>query len=344
MNLFNTFREERLSNYRPFKGTIELTYQCNERCSHCYLENFKDDTNRTLSLIEWKKVLAELKSGGVLYLDLIGGEPMLHPHFWEILEEAVSLGFFTGIISNGLKIDETAADRFSDLGVSNITLSLYSLDENIHDKMTNVRGSHKKLMEAIFHLSESQVPFTLNCLLTKHNIESYFQLEDWARERNYRLMPDPYITAKTNGDPEPFKQRASLEQLQGYFKEKSRREKWKPFEQEMELEENICGAGRLKCAVDRYGDLLTCLEIRDPLGSLLSNRFSDLWYNKKANYWRNLKNKDLKSNSCTSGFSCDHCPGAAMQESGDELLVTKYSKNIQLAKNTALNEIRTNYE
>ena len=40
----------------------------------------------------WFHVLKELRSGGVLYLILMGGEAMLSPHFWPILRE----GFFHG--------------------------------------------------------------------------------------------------------------------------------------------------------------------------------------------------------------------------------------------------------
>ncbi len=340
MELIHQFRNERLEKYRPFKGTIELTYRCNERCSHCYLDNFQDDETKTLNFKQWQHVLRELKSGGVLYLDFIGGEPMLHPYFWEILEEAVELGFYTGIITNGLKLDEKAVDRLDDLGVSNVTLSLYSLNAAIHDHMTNVKGSHQKIMKAIEYLADYRVNFSLNCLLTKHNIESYFELEDWAKANNYRIQPDPFITAKTNGDNAPLKERASFEQLHSFYKEQARREKWQHFQRHENLEDEVCGAGKLKCAVDRYGDLLTCLEIRDSLGSLLKSSFEELWGSKKANYWRHLKNKDLKNFSCSSGFSCDHCPGAARQESGDELLVSQYAKNIQLAKNRVLENLR----
>lgn len=329
--LFHHFRNERLQSHRPFKATLELTYRCNERCSHCYLESFRDDKNKLLTLSDWKIVLKKLKDGGVLYLDLIGGEPMLHPHFWEILQEASQLGFFVGMISNGLKIDSSAARRLKEIGISDVTLSLYSLESSIHDQMTNVVGSHEKILKAIEHLQAARLPVRLNCLLTRDNIDHYFELEDWCREKKLVILPDPYITAKTNGDLAPLKMRASENQLQKFYRRKFARDGVKQLAQESDPENYVCGAGKLKCAVTRYGELLTCLEIRESLGSLVTSDFDELWFHSPiAKKWRELKNKDL---NCSS---CEHCPGAAMQENNKATHVTDYSRMIQRSKNLAL--------
>lgn len=331
-SLIDRYRLERLKSHRPFKGTIELTYRCNERCRHCYLEKFEDDQTRILTLLQWKKILHELKSGGVLFLDLIGGEPMLHPHFWEILEYGVELGFAMGMITNGLLINERSAKRLKETGINQVTLSLYSLEPQIHDTMTTLPGSHQRTTKAMGLLKKNGISFSLNCLLTRTNIAGFFELADWCESIGVRLAPDPFVTPKMNNDPAPTLLRATKEQLYAYYREYARR-----YGQTTPVahrpEDYVCGVGKLKCAVNPYGELLTCLEVRESLGILHQESFDKLWFkNPKARWWRELKNKDVKGLSDLSRSACDHCPGSSAQELGDPLALTPYSKELSQIK------------
>ena len=57
---------------------IDLTYRCNERCVHCYLDHNSRDE---LTILDLQRVFAEARSLGTLFLTLSGGEPMLRPRF-----------------------------------------------------------------------------------------------------------------------------------------------------------------------------------------------------------------------------------------------------------------------
>lgn len=336
--ILSRWADERFKKSIPIKASVELTYRCNERCTHCYLESFQDDPSRKLTLIEWKNILKKLKDAGVLYLDLMGGEAMLHSDFWDILKYSSELGFSTSMITNGLLVNEQTTKKLKKYGLQSVTISLHSLSENIHDQMTSVRGSQKKAINAIKLFKNMCIPVSVNCLLTKSNIDNFFDLRKWCDNNGIHLEADMHITPKMNGDQTPLKYRATADQIKKYHKNQLKYFGLKKFSEfENNPEDFVCGAGKLKCAVTVYGELLTCLDIRRPLGKLHKESFETLWNSDEAKFWRGLKNKDLRGKG---RHTCDHCPGAALQEDGDPLLISKYSKNIENIKHEVAKDYR----
>lgn len=320
MSILTHFKETCSESLVPMQATLELTYKCNERCSHCYLASYVDekDGRKPFTLPEWKNALDQLADAGSLLLVLIGGEAMMHPHFWEISEYAAQKNFALSLITNGLLMDDKAADRIADLGFFNVTVSLYSTFPETHDRMTNRKGSHFRTMSAIERLLMRNVMVGINCLLTNQNIDSCFSLEEWALKKGIQIRFDPLVTAKSDGSLGSLVTRASNDQLLNFYREQKMRGR-SPTPTEAGLEDDpVCNAGRGKCAIDVYGNLLTCLEVRDELGSLRDHSFTTLWNSEKANQLRGLKNKELQFEySCGDGLFCDHCPGMSHTETGD---------------------------
>ena len=206
------FRAQSVAKAIPLQASLELTYRCNERCTHCYIEEFKDDPQRKLTKEQWFKVLDELRSAGTLYVILMGGEAMLNPLFWDVAEYASSLNFHVSMISNGLKIQKLeVAQRLKDCGVQVVTFSLYSMDPAIHDKMTSVRGSLDKTLNAIELCDQVGIVPGINVLLTEANARGIFEIYDWCEEKNFECKVDPTVTPKLNGNLDPTKYRATKE-------------------------------------------------------------------------------------------------------------------------------------
>ena len=85
--ILHRIREQRLLH----NVTLELTYRCNLDCFYCY--NDRDKPGTPLSLAQYEVLLNDLARMQVLFLMLTGGEPMIHPHFFEIGSIARDLGF-----------------------------------------------------------------------------------------------------------------------------------------------------------------------------------------------------------------------------------------------------------
>ncbi|PYU41972.1 MAG: heme d1 biosynthesis radical SAM protein NirJ, partial [Acidobacteria bacterium] len=71
-----------VEKHRPLSVHFDLTYRCNERCVHCYLDH---DNHGELTTAECLQVLDDLARSGALFLTFSGGEIFLRPDLYEIL-------------------------------------------------------------------------------------------------------------------------------------------------------------------------------------------------------------------------------------------------------------------
>ena len=71
----------------PLGVQFDLTYRCNERCVHCYLDH---DDRDEMTTAEIKDLLEQMAEAGVFFLTFSGGEIMMRRDFFAIVEHAGS--------------------------------------------------------------------------------------------------------------------------------------------------------------------------------------------------------------------------------------------------------------
>src|SRR6202048_3937600 len=125
---------------------LDLTYRCNERCIHCYLDH---DDHGEMTTLEMKDLLDQMADAGVFYLTISGGEIMMRRDFFEILEHARKRTFCIKLKTNGVLIREKQAQLIHSLGVESVQVSIYSHRPEVHDAITKMPGSLKQSIDAI---------------------------------------------------------------------------------------------------------------------------------------------------------------------------------------------------
>jgi len=127
-----------VERHLPWNVHIDLTYRCNERCVHCYLDHHDHGEMTTR---EVKNVLDQLADAGALFLTFSGGEIFLRQDLFELIRYARGLNFDVSLKTNALLIDESRARKLRELDIRKIQISIYSADAAIHDAITKVPGS-----------------------------------------------------------------------------------------------------------------------------------------------------------------------------------------------------------
>lgn len=317
--LLEEMNEKALQLCIPLSVHLDLTYRCNERCVHCYLDH---DDRGEMTATEIKSLLQEMADAGVFILTLSGGEILLRRDFFEILEHARKLTFCVKLKTNAILIGEREAERIGSLGVESLQVSIYSHRPEIHDAITKVPGSLNRSLSAIRFLKARGLKIVIANVLMAQNRQDYPAVRALAAELGVDCTLDPTITPKMDGDRSILSLNADHATLSRVFLEEglpsSVGDSCTPS---ATVDENVldslpCSAGHTACYVSPYGDVYPCVQFPLPSGNVRQKRFLDIWrHSDQLNEVRAIRLRDLASCSrCVHGPNCTRCPGLAYLE------------------------------
>src|SRR5271157_967144 len=197
MSLMAELGQRALDRGVPLSVQLDVTYRCNERCVHCYLDH---DNHGEMTAEEIMDVLDQLAEAGVFFLCLSGGEVLMRMDFFRILEYARSLFFSVKVKTNAFMIREKEADRLRELGVQAAQVSIYSHRPEVHDAITKLPGSLKRSLAGIRLLRERGMKMIIANVLMRSNLNDYAGVKALAKELGAEYTIDPTITPKMDGD------------------------------------------------------------------------------------------------------------------------------------------------
>lgn len=166
----------------PLYVAWQITNECNLACLHCIEESgpgkaFRDELARE----EILGVIDQLMDHDVPYLSFSGGEPMLHPHFFEMVERVTSRGCQLKIETNGHYLSPENCARLKDLGVKAVQVSLDGATSATFGRM-RVRGEFDRTVQGIRNLAAAGVPVEVNFSPAAFNIHEASRIVDFAHE------------------------------------------------------------------------------------------------------------------------------------------------------------------
>jgi MoaA/NifB/PqqE/SkfB family radical SAM enzyme len=202
----------------PMSVHFDITYRCNERCVHCYLDH---DDHGEMTTTEIKRVLDELAEAGTFFLTFSGGEVLMRRDFFELLEYARGLMFAVRIKTNAVMIGESEARRMLELGVEQIQVSIYSHRAEVHDAITKLPGSLRRSVEAIRFLTRQGLRVTIANVLMTANMRDHAGVQALARELGVQYTLDPTITPRMDGDTSILNLRIPGSELSDVFHNKA---------------------------------------------------------------------------------------------------------------------------
>ncbi len=171
------------STSRPLSSVyFTLTRECDLACPYCY-QGLRKRARKTMPLDQVRAIMDKIAAiNPDSHIMVTGGEPVLHPDFFEILELIRDRGFTASVMTNGGLIDDEAAARLA--GFDNIERVQVSIDGNCEETHAITRGprSFDKSMAGIRALARHKVPLLLAPTIHDGNADEILDLARLAIE------------------------------------------------------------------------------------------------------------------------------------------------------------------
>jgi len=316
---------------------IELTSRCNERCIHCYIPH--ENKNEDIEPVLFYNVLEQCKEMGVLSLTLSGGEPMMHKNFCEFLHKCKEYDFSVNILSNLTLLNDEIISEMKENRLSSVQVSLYSMNPDIHDEITQLKGSFYRTKASILKLIENDIPLQISCPTMRQNKNCYVDVINWAQEHKIRAISDYIMMGKYDGTTQNLNNRLSLHEVIKVINDIIKNDV--DYQNRIDLEELenkdnfdisnniVCGVCISSICMVANGNVYPCPGWQSyVVGNVKETSLKEIWINsEKVKYLRNLRKKDFpKCLKCPDKSFCAMCMvrNANEDPSGNPLKINEH--------------------
>jgi len=319
MSLMAKIHSKALALGIPLQAHLDITYRCNERCEHCYLEH---DDKGEMTFEEISGLFAQLADAGVFFLTLSGGEVLLRRDFFDIVARARALLFNVKLKTNAVLIRAPEAQRLRALGVEQVNVSVYSHRPEIHDAITKLPGSLRRTLDGIRALRAAGLKVAVANVMMRSNFPDQRAVAALARELGASYLTDPTVSPMMDGDRGVLSLRIPGQALPELFQDPDLvgdpAEFCAPPPPVSDGDLNClpCSAGHTACYISPYGDVYPCVQFPLPSGNIRRQKFLDIWKNSpQLAEVRSIRTRDLPvCSGCSHVASCTRCPGQAWME------------------------------
>ena len=302
-----------------FGLTLEITYRCNERCIHCYVD---DDAckDQELTLAEYRRLLDEAREMGCMNVLLTGGEVTMREDFLDIAEYAVNKGYYVDIYTNGLTLRPEQIQRMVGLRVNSVSFSLYGSNAEIHDAITRIPGSFERSLKSALLCKCAGLDVFIKTVVMQQNYDALEDLLRLGKLAGISVNTSMVVTASHNGKPaDGFR----LMDSEKYQRVTELAVQYDIVEGGIPCSEGhepgLCSAGVAGLSIDPFGNVTPCNAINVSMGNIREKSLAEI--RDSAPLLTELSKLTFEQvcprrGSCTYARWCAMCIGSAHSENG----------------------------
>jgi radical SAM protein with 4Fe4S-binding SPASM domain len=168
------FRHKAVLLGGPIEITLESTSRCNLSCPMCPRHTYTFD-NENMDLDLYRRIVSDCRD----YVEFIWpygiGEPLMHPHIFDMIQITREAGIRTGLSTNATLIDSERADRLLDSGLDYLIIAFDGASKETYEKY-RVGATFEKTIENILAFLEkksargSRIHIVLQMVVLKDNV------------------------------------------------------------------------------------------------------------------------------------------------------------------------------
>jgi radical SAM/SPASM domain protein of ACGX system len=325
-----------------FSFQWHITDECDQRCKHCYI--FSENTGKCIEAMDWPQMQQVVENccdmcaqfDRLPYFYLTGGDPILHPNFWQLLELLKEKKIPFTILGNPFHLNDEVCVRLKEYGCQKYQLSLDGM-EKTHDWFRKP-GSFACTLEKIDCLKKAGIRSVIMTTVSGTNIAEVPDLIDTVVEKGvdvfafgrycptseekdtgmtpqqYRQLLDTcwkkYQEYEAKGCPTYFNLKDHLWALylyeEGIFKI--------PQDAKEGMIYGGCNCGNCHLTILPNGDLYACRRFESKVGNVFTDRIADVWLGGMEAYRDYTKFE--KCAKCELLAWCRGCPAVTYGSTG----------------------------
>lgn len=323
----------------------ELTRRCNLRCRHCRASADSGDYAGELTLDEGWRLVDEIAALGNPILILTGGEPLLCPWLFDIIEYARGKGLRPVVGTNATLVDAATAKRLADAGISRISVSLDFPEARRHDEFRGESGAFDAALRGVRAAREAGIEVQVNSTITRLNKASLAELHDLAVSIGAKAF-HPFLLVPTGRGKDLAESELSAAEYEEALEWICRRSSDSPLElkptdapQYQRILRQRCGAQSARsrgclagtgfCFVSHVGDVQPCGYFDLAVGNVRERPFGEIW--RESPVFDDLRHPERlkgKCGECEYKGVCGGCRARALAKTGDYLSEEPYCAHV----------------
>lgn len=306
------------SEYKfPTIVNIELTRRCLLDCEHCYITSEEHQSSKikgleALNREEVESLIKSLKKMGVFVIVLTGGEPCIARNILYFVEACernnIIIELFTCLQIIPKWLLNTKKEN-----IGRIQVSIYSLNNDIHNGITNKENSLQvslkniKILKKLGYYIETVTPLMKSNFEKYSSINDYFKKQGIAHNFSWPILNE-YYTKKSNKSL----LNVSKEQFSKFVSQNPDYIIKCNWESECSP---LCEAGSAVFSISTNGDMFPCSQYPLPVGNVFKQNIVKIYNSKKMKTAVSYKARDL----CKKTKYYNFCIGNNYSETGDPL-------------------------
>jgi hypothetical protein len=164
----------------PLALLAELTHRCPLSCPYCSNPVELERAASELGEAEWRRVLAEAASLGVLQVHFSGGEPMARRDLLALIATASEHGLYSNLITSGTLGGEREIAAFAAAGLKHVQLSFQDFAPANNDRIAGLAGAHARKTRFASAVRAADLPLTVNMVVHRQNLGGVPEMIDMA--------------------------------------------------------------------------------------------------------------------------------------------------------------------
>lgn len=303
---------------------IEPTLSCNYNCPYCYA-TINGVPDKELNYEELTNVVKQAGDLGAERVIILGGEPLIYPKIFELIDFISSLGMSVELFSNGALLTIEIASKLFSANVR-LALKLNSFKEEVQSILTGEKDGLRKAMKALeiamsVGYAKDNELLAVSTIICRPNLDEMEELWRYLRDRHiipYFEVITPQGKATENAwlqlSPEEircvFAKLSALDREYGY--------NWEPHPP---LVGDRCLRHQYSCLVTSTGNVFPCVGIDIPVGNIREMSLQEIICGSEIIQDLRNHHKTIKGScgSCELAKECYGCRGTAYQLTGDWL-------------------------